>query len=295
MMRTVKRVVKLNLSIVLVVAILLLSCGCSYFLDAIVAKKHNYVPVNSPKELYDQFFECVYHFEPAMYVKTDSYSTFSEYWDQLLDDFVLNSVFRVSTGQILYRDTKDGCCVEFDIQYNACGQAMQYLYAKNVEDYPTPEARKVGERLVEIVDTLITDGLSDQEKVKKLHDYIITHSQYAIHGDFETYCTAETLLFNGSAQCMGYTEAFTALCLLAGVECRVITGSSSFGYSEDGHAWCQVCISSIWYHIDVTWDDPIPDIPSLVSYSYYLKSDWTMSLTHSWANYFEECIVDYVT
>ena len=71
-----------------------------------------------------------------------------------------------------------------------------------------------------------------------------------------------------------------ALCLLSGIECRVISGTSTFGFGEGAHAWCQVRIGYIWYHIDVTWDDPIPDVENLVRYDFYLKGDMMMKATH---------------
>ena len=292
-MRIVRRVCKLCLSLVLMLSLLCASTGCSAMMDMMMGSKHDYIMVNSAEELFVQFYDSVYRFEPTLYIKTSSYAAFNEYWDELLDTFAIHNVFREQDGQIYYREVKDGCNIEFDIRYDTCGQALQYLVGGTVDSYPTPEAEKLGKKLVEIVKDITTDGMSDADKAKKIHDYLITHGKYDVNGDIISCAKAETLINNGAAQCQGYAEAFCALCLVAGVQCRIITGNSTFGYSEMGHAWCQVNIAGFWYHVDVTWDDPIPDVPGMICYDYFLKSDMSIQHTHSWCSYFEECIVDY--
>lgn len=292
-MRIVRRVCKLFLSLVLILSILGASSGCSSIMDMMMSKKHEYIKVNSAEELFVQFYDSVYRFEPKLYIKTASYADFNKYWDELLDTFAIHNVFREADGQIYYREVKDGCNIEFDIHYNTCGQALQYLVGETVDAYPTPEAEALGKKMLAIVNDITTEGMSDADKAKKIHDYLITHGRYNLNGDTVTCSKAETLINTGSAQCQGYAEAFCALCLIAGVQCRIITGNSTFGYSEQGHAWCQVNLNGMWYHVDVTWDDPIPDVEGMVSYDYFLKGDMSLQFTHSWCGYFEECMLDY--
>lgn len=256
---------------------------------------HDYVSVNSSQDLYDEFYRCVYSFEPCMYIKTDSYEEFKEYWQELSDSNTIHAVFREGDGQYRYRIMNGGCYIDFSIYYNACGQAMQYLYAKNVDEYPSGKAKIVGEKLMSIKESIITDDMDDVEKVKKIHDYIVSSYRYNVRGEGYECWTAETLLNTGAATCQGYTEAFTALCMLSGVECRAVTGTSISGSSTVGHAWAQVKIESNWYHVDVTWDDPIPDNPGQVLYDYFMKSDLALEYTHTWSDYFEECYMDYAS
>ena len=293
-MQTVKRACKKWLAVSVILALLISSCGC--LSDLVFGRdNHTYIPVNSAQELFDQIYNSLYAFEPNVYVQTDTYDTFLSYWKELDSAFALHSVFRGRDVQVLYKEKKGVCNTELKMTFNACGQAMQYLYAKNVKSYPSPEAEEVGNKLLDIVNTITHDGMSDEEKVHAIHDYLITRCQYALDKDTATYSTAQILLDEGMAQCQGYAEACTALCLLAGVECRAISGNSTFGYGEGAHAWCQVKVNSIWYHLDVTWDDPIPDEPGLIRYDFYLKGDLTMQYTHSWCPYFKECIMDYVS
>lgn len=267
--------------------------GCSILL-ARRMDNHDYQVITDSKGLFDAIYDSLYKFEENVYVKTSSYDEFMEFWRDLDDQLALHSVFREQEISISYMEKNDECCVDMHMKMNTCGQAMQYLYAKNVTEYPTPEAEKLGEELLATKEALIDDNMSDEEKVRAIHNYLICNTEYAVDRDVNLYSTADVLLEEGMAQCQGYTEAFTALCLLSGLECKAISGSSTFGFGERAHAWSQVKVNSIWYHIDVTWDDPIPDCDGLVCYDFYLKGDTMMMMTHEWSSYFEECYMDYV-
>ena len=39
------------------------------------------------------------------------------------------------------------------------------------------------------------------------------------------------------------------------------------------HAWNLIKIDGEWYHIDVTWDDPTPDLLGRVNHVFFLISD----------------------
>ena len=51
--------------------------------------------------------------------------------------------------------------------------------------------------------------------------------------------------------------------------------------SDDNHMWNQVKIDDKWYHMDVTWDDPIGDEDELC-HTYMNVSDKILSQNHSW-------------
>ena len=63
------------------------------------------------------------------------------------------------------------------------------------------------------------------------------------------------------------------------IPCRFVTGSSG----SVGHAWNMVKLSGKWYHIDVTFDDPIingTNTNKKPYYTYFLKSSSVMKKTH---------------
>lgn len=290
--RRMRKVLAALLSITLLMNLFLTGC---YDLIPVGKDNHDYKIILSSQDLFNEIYDSLYRFEEDVYVQTDSYDQFMSYWNDLDGQFALHSAFREKDIRISRLEKDNVCKITMHMQLNTCGQAMQYLYAKNVKDYPTKEAKEVGERLLAIKNDLIHENMSDEEKIRTIHDYLIYHCAYALDGDVNYYSSTGVLLNEGQAQCQGYSEAFTALCLLSGVESRVISGSSTFGFGEGAHAWNQVRINYIWYHIDVTWDDPIPDEPGMIRYDFYLKSDSLMKQTHAWCPYFEECFVDYAS
>lgn len=103
------------------------------------------------------------------------------------------------------------------------------------------------------------DGMSDYEKVKFTHDYLVENCTYNIDRDGPVNC-----LFGKQSNCNGYALSFCLIMQRCDIECKYITGLN--------HAWNVVKLDGLWYNIDVTWDDTGGEI----SYDYFLKgrADW---------------------
>ena len=124
-----------------------------------------------------------------------------------------------------------------------------------------------------ILAQVVTDDMSDYDITKALHDYLVLNCAY----DYDNYLhntipsesyTAEGALLKGTAVCSGYARAYALLMERAGIPCEYVSG-----YAGGGHAWNVVQIDGEWYHVDTTWDDPVPDREGYVRYDYFLKSD----------------------
>ena len=101
------------------------------------------------------------------------------------------------------------------------------------------------------------EDLSDYEKIKGVHDYIVLLNRYvAFEGG------AYSTLYKGRSSCSGYAFSFYAIMRELGIPVTLEVGGN--------HAWNRVQLDGEWYNIDVTWDDNGVDD---VSYSYFLKSD----------------------
>lgn len=120
---------------------------------------------------------------------------------------------------------------------------------------------------------VVTAGMSDYDIAKALHDYLVLNCAY----DYDNYLrntipsesyTAAGALLEGTAVCSGYAKAYQLLMQEAGIPCEYV-----IGYAGGGHAWNVVQIGGAWYHVDTTWDDPVPDKAGYVRYDYFLKSD----------------------
>lgn len=145
------------------------------------------------------------------------------------------------------------------------------------------ETQKLGQA---VISEIITSGMSDFDKAKAIHDYLVMNVDY----DYENYCAntipAESYTALGAlkykyAVCAGYAKAFKFLCELAGLECDYVTGTAG-----GPHAWNQVKVSGKWYNVDVTWDDPVSTGKAFNDhkynrYSYFLISDELMYKNHT--------------
>ena len=119
--------------------------------------------------------------------------------------------------------------------------------------------------------------LSNFEKVKAAHDFIVLSTEYSsqtINSQYSPY----TLLTENKAVCQAYALVLYRMLEKLGFEVRYVAGDAK----EQLHAWVLVNLDGVWYHIDVTWDDPVPDKPNEVRYNYFLLSDEQLSEDHVW-------------
>ncbi len=160
-----------------------------------------------------------------------------------------------------------------------------YAYAAYTkkEDIPDTEikAQEIYNVIREVLDTQITEQMSDYEKELALHDYLTTHCVYSNEVDQQPESDiyrAYGALVNQDAVCNGYAEAMHLLLLCAGVNTKFVVGKA------DGidHAWNLVELDGNWYHLDVTWDDPTPDQGEKTIHPYFNVTDAIMEQSHSW-------------
>lgn len=127
----------------------------------------------------------------------------------------------------------------------------------------------------EIVKDNVTSGMSDFDKAKALHDYLVLNCEYDIVNYLNDTIpaasyTATGALVNHIAVCAGYARAYQALLTKAGIPSYYVAGTTA---SNGAHAWNIVQIDGEWYHVDTTWDDPVPDEKGRLCYTYFLRSD----------------------
>lgn len=132
---------------------------------------------------------------------------------------------------------------------------------------------------------IITDDMSDVDKVKAVHDYIVSSTVYDnVNVDNNTVPNsdyqAEGVIYNGKAVCQGYAYAFQLFMEQLKIPSKVVTGTDL--KTGVGHAWNMVSLGGKWYQIDTTWDDPVPDQKGKVQYHYFLITDDILSADHGW-------------
>ncbi|MGE7940733.1 transglutaminase domain-containing protein [Lysinibacillus xylanilyticus] len=120
-------------------------------------------------------------------------------------------------------------------------------------------------------------GLSDFQKLQAAHDFIVLSAEYSKETEGSQY-SPYTLLTENKGVCQAYALVLYRMLEMLGFEVQYVPGK----VGEQLHAWVLVKLDDEWYHIDVTWDDPLPDRKGEVRYNYFLVSDRQLAQDHSW-------------
>lgn len=151
------------------------------------------------------------------------------------------------------------------------------------------EERSAYEKLFSITKELKLDEMSeDLDKITAIHDYLVLNTVYdekTAAGENENKASYEVqgILNNQTSVCSGYASAFRLLCMLQGIPCEYV-------WSEEGnHGWNLVEINGKWHHVDVTWDDPVPDKEGRVLHTYFMMTDEEVAALENHGNWKCEC------
>ena len=112
---------------------------------------------------------------------------------------------------------------------------------------------KATKKVKKIIKKNIKSSWSDYKKVKYVHDWIVKNVSY----DNSSVTPDASFTFKGAllkkkAVCQGYSETFMVFMELLGIPVKFVPS-----VDQGNHAWNMVKVSGKWYHIDVTWDDPL--------------------------------------
>ena len=122
-----------------------------------------------------------------------------------------------------------------------------------------------------IIENNIKNDMSDREKIKIIHDYIINHTKYdkdRADKKVSKYKsdTAFGALEEGYAICSGYADSMMLFLERFGIK--------NYKIASNNHVWNYVFIDNNWYHLDLTWDDPVNDDgKDILDYTYFLVTD----------------------
>lgn len=150
--------------------------------------------------------------------------------------------------------------------------SFKYLTTKAQEDF-------VDSKVNSILGQVIDSGMTSDQKEKSIHDYIVKNVQYDTS---LTRYSAYNALYEGKTVCNGYALLAYKMLNNAGIEARIISGTANNGEETENHAWNLVNLHGKWYHLDCTWDDPVPDVAGRVRYDYYNLTDRQMEMDHAW-------------
>ncbi|TFE25533.1 transglutaminase domain-containing protein [Cohnella luojiensis] len=138
-----------------------------------------------------------------------------------------------------------------------------------------PQTNEVKKRVAQVLGKILTKGMNDHQKVKAIHDWIVTNIAYDTrlisHSAYDG-------ISKGKTVCQGYALLTYEMMKQAGIPVKIMEGTSR-GIS---HTWNLVQIGGKWYHLDTTWDDPVPDVAGRTVYNYYNLTDAQIRPDHKW-------------
>ena len=140
----------------------------------------------------------------------------------------------------------------------------------NVEkSYTNDNINSVNQKIEEISSEIIHDDMSNKEKIIAFHDYIIDHTIYD-----SAYVTTNLNdidnpshkaigpLFFGTSLCGGYADVMAIFLNKLNIP--------NYRISSAEHIWNFVYLDNNWYHLDLTWDDPVTDDGSNIRLNTFL-------------------------
>lgn len=121
----------------------------------------------------------------------------------------------------------------------------------------------------EIFKKIIKDDMSMEEKIKAIHDYIIENTKYDEDRSDKNIIKYESdnaygVLIEGYGLCGGYTDAMMLFLEKLGIK--------NYKIASENHIWNYVYLNNKWYHLDLTWDDPISSEKDILDHKFFLIS-----------------------
>ncbi len=162
------------------------------------------------------------------------------------------------------------------IQYNAGGTIKKIKVSYTMTNKEIDDAKAAISAELNKIKGLMDDDMTDVEKVLFVHDYIAANYEYdtRVYDNYESENrTIDKMVADKTAVCQGYAGLFKYVMDNIGIECVNVPSD------ECKHVWNKVKIdvnkdgSKEWYNIDITSDDPLIDMASNISHTYFLVND----------------------
>lgn len=179
-------------------------------------------------------------------------------------------------------------------------ESISSIYSSNFKIEITVNNRYTNEDIERInteVDRLITTLKIDSynsiyDKIKVFHDYLAEINKYdtvreqtktsEYHSD-----TAIGAFFEGHAVCNGYADALQIFLDKIDVP--------NIKIANDTHVWNAIYLNNTWYHIDLTWDDPVTsDNSDIILYDYFMITTEELENKKTFEHDFNKEVYDFI-
>lgn len=160
------------------------------------------------------------------------------------------------------------------------------------KSYTKTDIKLINNAVKSIEEEIFDDSLSLKDQIKVIHDYIIDNSKYDSNrtdNDIVEYKSdiAYGPLIEGFGICGGYADAMELFLEDLGVK--------SYKVSSKSHVWNAVYLYNKWYHLDLTWDDPVTNTgEDLIEDKFFLIStDELLTLEKTQHNFDEDFYLEF--
>ena len=159
----------------------------------------------------------------------------------------------------------------YGYDYNTMTFFVEYLYDQTEI---TEKQAAIAAKAAEVTSSVITESMSDSDKVLAIYDYLVHNSVYdndaleaakasnfvvdASMASYEDSFNAMGILVNGKGVCASYAYSFKVLSDVCGLDAVCVTGYLNGNLP---HAWNMVKIDGQWYEIDCTNNEVNSGIP----------------------------------
>lgn len=153
--------------------------------------------------------------------------------------------------------------------------------------YSDKEIKEINSVVDEVIKHNITNSMPTKEKIKVIHDYIIDNAEYDKlkyeNKNDTTYKsnTAYGVLIEGYGTCNGYADAMAIFLNKLNI--------INYKISNNEHIWNLVYLDGKWFHLDLTWDDPISDV-NISRDTYFLIDTKTLEKINDGTHSFDKNI-----
>lgn len=153
-----------------------------------------------------------------------------------------------------------------ETEFDSLGKITIYIN----HNYKENEIAELQAAVTGIIKTTVQNDMTIENKIKALHDYVINNTKYDVNrsdNKVTTYRsdTAYGALIEHYAICGGYADSMKLFLDYLEIP--------NYKISSENHIWNLVYINDTWYHLDLTWDDPVTsDGKDVLEYDYFLIS-----------------------
>lgn len=134
--------------------------------------------------------------------------------------------------------------------------------------YTEDDIDAVNKKIDDIIKKEIKDVTDKKEIIKTFHDYVINNTKYDSEKsdkNIDKYKSniAYGPLLQGYGLCGGYTDSMAIFLDRYNIP--------NFKIISENHIWNAVYLDGDWYHLDLTWDDPVTsDKSDVLEYNFFL-------------------------